>query len=347
MKRKAAVITAVIILALTSGGAFVLRTQAFARAYTSFCARNTILRGGLELSLALKSRPDANMLKKIAAGFGQNTGNALKDAASEEFISNLKIFSGAVGENCAVSREGREKRKIGGKERTFTVYALTIPKEVFAQASEAASLDSLTVYLKDCLTRSVEERLTEILQLPESVLAKNAVHKSAEAAVDLVFPKIDSGDAAEKLMNDVEIRFFTRFGFLYAIEGSSESFAGALRDICFELNLGNGGFAPIASEINFELSCNIGEKRLAFSAGESAVISELPSVKLNMKAAYGETSVFISSADIKFRSGSDLEVNGHSTVLDYTSDYTLTGEIKNGTVTMSDTDGNIVMKIGG
>lgn len=330
--------------ALLAAAVYLLLGSAFfAKAYVGFCARGSLRRAGLELSLASGGRPDMSLLTKAAGRLGEES-EGLEAAAAAELKTDAELLLSAVTESGTFRKIGREKREAGGKKRTYTVYGLTIPREVFAEASSKMSLDATEICLKTRLTESVEKKLAELLPFP---LSASAIHRMAAAAVDVVFPKISDGKAAESFMRDTEVRFYTRFGTLYAIEGETESLAGIIKNVSFELRVGDGGPRPLCSLASVGLSGVVGEKELSFSADERVGRDggKLRAT-LGASASYGGSELLAAKADMRHTGGKKFSVEAHTTVLeDYERDYDFTGEVGGGAVTLYGSDGSVIKKI--
>lgn len=333
----------VIIAAILAVGFIFLYGRVFAGSYVSFCANNTLRRASLELSLGVKGRPDMKLLTNGAKRLSTGGENEQRDAAVAELMTDIELLKTAADGSAAVTRVGREKREIGGKTRKYTVYKMTIPREAFSSASEKASLEVTSSYLRGRMTESVEEKIADALPVP---LPISAVHRMAEAAVDVVFPKVNDVNVAERFMRDVEIRLYTRFGFLYAVEGYMESFAGVFRDVSFELQVGDGGLFPVSANASGMMGGSIGEKELYFSFGERAGFSggKVAAV-MTGEFMYGGINLLSADAVVSFTGGRSFSVDMNSTALEYTRSYDFTGEAKDGYVTLYNSEGEVVKRI--
>ena len=333
----------IIIAAILAAGFIFLYGRVFAGSYVSFCANNTLRRASLELSLGVKGRPDIKLLTNSAKRLSSGGENEQRNAAVAELMADMELLKAAAKTNGNVSRLGREKREIGGKVHKFTVYKMTIPREAFALASEKASLESTSGYLKSRMTESVEEKISDALPVP---LPKSALHRMAEAAVDVVFPKVNDTAVAERFMRDVEIRLYTRFGFLYCAEGYMESFAGVFRDINFELQAGSGGIFPICANASGRLGGTVGGRELAFSFGERAGFSGgKAAAVITGEAVYSGKNLLSADAVVRHMGGRSFSVDMNSTALEYTGSYDFTGDVKDGYITLYNSEGEIFKKI--
>ncbi|MCH5187746.1 MAG: hypothetical protein J1F63_05040 [Oscillospiraceae bacterium] len=340
MKKRFKIIIIVVILAVSF---IFLYGRIFAGSYVGFCANNTLRRASLELSLGIKGRPDMQLLTNSAKRLSSSGENEQRDAAATELNANIELLKATAKSSGKITRVGREKREIGGKTRKFTVYKMTIPREAFASASEKANLEATSSYLRERMTESVEEKIAGALPVP---LPVSAVHRMAEAAVDVVFPKVNDINVAERFMRDVEIRLYTRFGFLYGVEGYMESLAGVFRDVSFELQAGSGGIFPVCANASGRISGTIGEKELGFSFGERAGFSggKVAAV-INGEAVYGGVNLLSADAVVRHIGGRSFSVDMNSTALEYTRSYGFTGEAKDGYVTLYNSEGEVVKRI--